>query len=228
MNEIKRNIVTLISKKTGSSEEETNKIITEFTKILKKAARDKRVTFVPGVGNVTVVLNAPFKASDTGKILNIQKAGKWHTDNKIYDTRVVHEPSGDTTFSYSHSARHHILEELKTNRKSDEILERFMTISGMPNKVLAEEIFEISPKTLSSYRKSEKELPIRLNEQILKLEELYKKGIELFENSERFNKWLKNESYGLGNVKPIKLINSITGIDLVFEELVRIEYGTTA
>ncbi|MBA7544197.1 hypothetical protein ES705_36549 [subsurface metagenome] len=98
----------------------------------------------------------------------------------------------------------------------------------MPNKVLAEEVFEISPKTLASYRKSEKDLPTWLNEQILKLEELYNKGIELFENSERFNKWLKTESYGLGNEKPIKLINSMTGIDLIFEELVRIEFGATA
>jgi uncharacterized protein (DUF2384 family) len=71
-------------------------------------------------------------------------------------------------------------------------------------------------------------MPIRFNEQILKLEELYKKGIELFEDSEGFNKWLKSESYGLGNVKPIDLINSITGIDLIYEELVRIEFGATA
>jgi len=67
-----------------------------------------------------------------------------------------------------------------------------------------------------------------LNEQILKLEGLYKKGIELFESADEFNKWLKSESFGLGNTKPVNLLNSITGIDLVYEELVRIEFGATA
>ena len=126
------------------------------------------------------------------------------------------------------SSRQHILDELKSNRKSNEILERFIKTSSIPNRILAEQILEISSKTLYSYRHSEKDLPIRINEQILKLEELYKKGIELFESSEEFNKWLKSESYGLGGTKPIDLLNSITGIDIVYEELVRIEFGATA
>lgn len=228
MEKIKRNIVISISKKTGSSEEETNKIITEFAKTLKKAANNERVTVVPGLGYVTVVLNEPNIVSGTGKTFRMPKASNWYIDDKVNIMQIANEPISNATIHYCNSDRYHILDELKSNKKSDEILERFMSISGMPNKVLAEEVFEISPKTLASYRKSEKDLPTRLNEQILKLEELYKKGIELFENSERFNKWLKTESYGLGNEKPIKLINSMTGIDLIFEELVRIEFGATA
>jgi putative toxin-antitoxin system antitoxin component (TIGR02293 family) len=126
------------------------------------------------------------------------------------------------------TSRQHILNELRSNKKSSEILERFMKLSEMPNKTLAEQVFEISPKTLHLYRNSEKDLPVKINEHILKLEDLYKKGIELFESPEQFNHWLKSESYGLGNIKPLSLINSITGIDLVYEELGRIEFGATA
>ena len=126
------------------------------------------------------------------------------------------------------SSRQYIIDELNSDTKSDVILERFMKLSGMPNKVLAEQVLEISPKTLLSYRNSKKDLPLRIFEHILKLEQLFEKGIELFETSEKFIQWLKSDSFGLGYTKPISLINSISGIDIVMEELVRIEFGDTA
>jgi putative toxin-antitoxin system antitoxin component (TIGR02293 family) len=125
-------------------------------------------------------------------------------------------------------SRFRIINELKSGRKSDEVLERFMRISQMPNKTLAEKILEITPKTLNSYRNSSKEMPVKLNEHMIKLEVLYLKGIELFGGAEHFNNWLKTASFGLGNIVPLTIINSITGIDLVYEELIRIEFGATA
>ena len=126
------------------------------------------------------------------------------------------------------SSRQYIIDQLSSDTKSDVILERFMKLSGMPNKVLAEQVLEISPKTLLSYRNLKKDLPVRIFEHILKLELLFEKGIELFVTSEKFTHWLKSDSFGLGYTKPISLINSITGIDTVMEELVRIEFGATA
>lgn len=217
------NIVTSISKKTGSSEEVTEKIITEFGRILKEAAINKKTTVVPDIGYISVTSAKPIKGKRI--IRKIPNAKEWYfIDVKTQQLSI----NQDQIFRYYVSARQHIFDELKSDKKSNEILERFIRISSIPNKFLAEKVFEISAKTLYSYRHSEKNLPIRINEQILKLEELYKKGKELFESSEEFNKWLKSESYGLGNTKPIDMINSITGIDLVYEELVRIEFGATA
>jgi putative toxin-antitoxin system antitoxin component (TIGR02293 family) len=228
MEKNKQNIVASISKKTGASEEETNKIITEFAKELKKTDNNEQITVLPGIGYVIVVPNDQGSISGSIKTMRMPNANQWYIANKenFPSFRVV--MSQGPVFQQCVSERQHIIDELKSNRKSKEILERFMMISGISNKLLAEEVFEISPKTLYLYRKSNKDMPVRFNEQILKLEDLYKKGIELFEDSEGFNKWLKSESYGLGNVKPIDLINSITGIDLIFEELVRIEFGATA
>ena len=121
-----------------------------------------------------------------------------------------------------------IIEELHSNTKSYRALEKLIKISNIPLITLAEVILEINPKTLASYRKNRKPLPTRLNEQVIKLNELYFKGIELFENSKQFNLWMNNKSYGLGNHIPINLVNSITGINLVYEELMRIEFGATA
>lgn len=228
MEKNKQNIVASISKKTGASEEETSKIITEFAKELKKTDNNKQITVLPGIGYVIVVPNDQGSISGSIKTMQIPNANQWYIANKENLPTIGVVMSQGPVFQHCVSARQHIIEELKSNKKSKEILEKFMKISGISNKLLAEEVFEISPKTLYLYRKSNKEMPIRFNEQILKLEELYKKGIELFEDSEGFNKWLKSESYGLGNVKPIDLFNSITGIDLIFEELVRIEFGATA
>jgi len=228
MEKNKQNIVASISKKTGASEEETSKIITEFAKELKKTDNNEQITVLPGIGYVIVVPNDQGSISGSIKTMQIPNANQWYIANKENLPTIGVVKSQGPVFQHCVSARQHIIEELKSNKKSKEILEKFMKISGISNKLLAEEVFEISPKTLYLYRKSNKDMPIRFNEQILKLEELYKKGIELFEDSEGFNKWLKSESYGLGNVKPIDLINSITGIDLIFEELVRIEFGATA
>lgn len=125
-------------------------------------------------------------------------------------------------------SRFHIINELKSGRKSDEVFEKFMRISQIPNKTLAEKVLEITPKTLNSYRNSSKDMPVKLNEHMIKLEELYNKGIELFGSPEHFNSWLRTASYGLGNIEPLTILNSITGIDLVYEELIRIEFGATA
>src|SRR4030043_226995 len=57
----------------------------------------------------------------------------------------------------------------------------------------------------------------------IKLRDLYKKGVEIFGNSSRFNTWLSRESAGLGSMQPLDLMGTSTGIDLVYEELLRIE-----
>ncbi len=224
MEKEKDSIVASISKKTGSSEEVTDKIITEFGRVLREAAIEEKTAVVPDLGYISVV---PAKTiSGAPRVKRISKASNWYLiDIKKTQGQIS---TGNQAASYCVFARRHIIDELKTNKKSNEILERFSEFSSIPNKFLAEKVLEISPKTLYSYRHSNKILPIRINEQILKLEELYKKGIELFGNSDRFNQWMKSESYGLANVKPIEMINSITGIDLIYEELIRIEFGATA
>ena len=151
------------------------------------------------------------------KPYKIPEVKKWHASDS--------EGIDISPLSFS---RQHIINQLNSNKKSDVILERFMKLSGMPNKVLAEQVLEINPKTLLSYRNSKKDLPVRIFEHILKLEQLFEKGIELFETSEKFIRWLKSDSFGLGYTKPISLINSITGINIVFDELIRIEFGATA
>ncbi len=226
MKKLKETIVSSISKKTGSSEEVTEKIITEFIKVLKKASVQSKEQVFPGLRNISATHTKPIKSLKPSR--NITKAKRsYSVDNattNIQNTLTAEEQ----VLRYFTSTRRHIIDQLHSKKKSREILERFIKMSSIPNKFLAEKVFEISPKTLYTYKSSNKILPVRIKEQILKLEELFKKGVELFGSKDHFNKWLKSESYGLGGTKPIDMINSITGIDLVYEELIRIEFGATA
>lgn len=64
------------------------------------------------------------------------------------------------------------------------------------------------------------------SENVLKLAELYEAGLIAFDNNiASFISWLNSPIPALNNDKPIELLSSNLGIDLVKEELLRIEYG---
>ena len=143
--------------------------------------------------------------------------------NTLYMTN--HPAPSDATQNYPKSS---ILNELKVKANSKKLIGSLLEITRLPIKTLAKEVFEITPKTLSKYKTENLNLPARITEIVIKLRELYKKGIELFGSPENFKKWLDEPSFGLGNNIPLKFLNTTTGIDLIYEELVRIEFGATA
>lgn len=101
-------------------------------------------------------------------------------------------------------------------------------MTGLDKNKLAEDIFQISLKTINRYRNDKKKLNPRNSEMILKMMALYKKGIEIFGGLDSFNNWLIKPSFGIGNEIPYRIMNTSTGIDLILEELIRIEYGDLA
>lgn len=102
------------------------------------------------------------------------------------------------------------------------------SIAGLKKQQLADEIFRVSLKTITRYQKDNKRLDPRNSELALKLITLYKKGLEIFGETDSFNHWLNKPAFGLGSQIPYQLMNTSTGIDLILEELVRIEFGATA
>ena len=57
---------------------------------------------------------------------------------------------------------------------------------------------------------------------------IIKNGIEVFSTSTFLKAWLNKPAYGLGDEHPLNLLNIITGIDPIEEELIRIKYGALA
>ena len=91
-----------------------------------------------------------------------------------------------------------------------------------------EKVLNKTLKTFSSYKKNQTALDPVTSEKLLKFFSLYQKGLTVFGSIEEFNKWIAQPSFGLGNMVPHDLLDTITGIELVSEELTRIEYGDLA
>lgn len=107
------------------------------------------------------------------------------------------------------------------------VFDETMRISAL-NKIQLAAFLDATPKTIDNYRLRRHKLGRTESEQLLQLMALYKKGQEIFGNSEDFNQWLKQPATGLGGIIPFDLLYTQGGINLVMEEMIRIEYGALA
>jgi putative toxin-antitoxin system antitoxin component (TIGR02293 family) len=103
----------------------------------------------------------------------------------------------------------------------------FMSLSNLPAARI-EQMLGKTIKTFQSYRHHHTPLDPTISEKLLKLFNLYDKGLSLFGPPEDFNRWMSLPAFGLGHQVPSSMLDSITGMELVMDELVRIEYGDLA
>ena len=122
--------------------------------------------------------------------------------------------------------KNNVLENLAINSKI--LFNKVIEISGLTIKALAENIFEITPKTFIKYKNNTTKIPSRIAELAIELNTLYLQGNLVFGNSNVFNDWLEKENAFFNNKKPSSFLNTSTGIHLIFEELKRLEFGATA
>ena len=104
------------------------------------------------------------------------------------------------------------------------LFDKLVHQSGYSKAAIADFI-GLDVRTISNYKNKNKDLKKTDAEHLLKLKELFEKGKEVFGSSEEFTRWLGKPAYGLEGRVPEKLLNYISGIELVSRELSRIEYG---
>lgn len=102
-----------------------------------------------------------------------------------------------------------------------------LEISGFHSTELAD-LLDLSFKTIQRYQKEEKKFNALNSEQLLKLIALYQKAEEVFGSTNAFNRWLQKPSVGLEIERPFNLLQTPGGIDLIYDELCRIEHGSLA
>ena len=102
-----------------------------------------------------------------------------------------------------------------------------LVVSGLSKDELST-LLDVSFKTIQRYQKEDKKLSALNSEQVLKMITLYQKAEEVFGEIPSFNRWLRKPAHGLGSHKPLHLMQTPGGIDLIYEELLRIEHGTLA
>ena len=90
------------------------------------------------------------------------------------------------------------------------------------------EFLHISNKTLSRYQKESKTFDALQSERILQIEILYSKGEAVFGDRSHFTQWLETKNLALGDILPLDLLKTSFGINLLMDELTRIEHGVLA
>jgi putative toxin-antitoxin system antitoxin component (TIGR02293 family) len=85
-------------------------------------------------------------------------------------------------------------------------------------------LLPVTERTLQRYT-SNQHLGQSVSEQVLKIAEVVAKGTEVFGDKEKFLLWMNQPCTGLSNNTPFSMLRSRFGIEMIFDELGRIEYG---
>ena len=86
----------------------------------------------------------------------------------------------------------------------------------------------LSERTMQRYKNEQKTFDPIYSEKIIEITMLYKFGVEVFGNNEKFNSWLEANNLALGGIKPKDILDSSFGINLLKDELTAIEHGILA
>jgi len=86
----------------------------------------------------------------------------------------------------------------------------------------------LTERTIQRYKKESKTFEPIHSERIIEIAKLQKKGKEVFGSKPNFEQWLNSKVVALGGIKPTELLDSAFGIDLLIDELGRIEHGILA
>ncbi len=85
-------------------------------------------------------------------------------------------------------------------------------------------LINLSSRTISNYRDSQKKLDPLYGEHLLKLIALFEKGEQIFGNVDEFNYWL-HKPFWNSNEKPEDWLGTGGGVDLLAEELDKLAQG---
>lgn len=91
------------------------------------------------------------------------------------------------------------------------------------SKKQVSKLLHVSPRTLQ--RNVEKRLDVQSSERLLELTRLYILGEEVLGSTQKFNTWLNRNNQALSDQKPIGFLETSLGIDMIEDELIRIEFG---
>jgi putative toxin-antitoxin system antitoxin component (TIGR02293 family) len=86
----------------------------------------------------------------------------------------------------------------------------------------------LSERTMQRYKKEEKNFDMVQSEKIIEIVMLYNKGKEVFGDKGKLDTWIETGNIALGGVAPKSFLDSSLGIQLVKDELIRIEHGILA
>lgn len=106
-------------------------------------------------------------------------------------------------------------------RASVDILSQHL---GISRKAMAEDILDLSVRTLERKDPAEK-LDSRTSSHALEIARVMEHAFAVFEDEAKAQRWLARENRALNGYKPLQLMSTLTGINMVHDVLTRIEEG---
>lgn len=86
----------------------------------------------------------------------------------------------------------------------------------------------LSERSLQRYIKARKPLGLPYAERVYEIQQVFLLGLEVFGRKEKLDGWLYQPSIPFGGQRPVELLDTSAGSQLVTDELHRIEYGIFA
>jgi len=111
------------------------------------------------------------------------------------------------------------------SKQDSEFISILNKVIGINDTILSKWL-NITPRTFRNYKnKSKLVLKDNTKEHIILILSLYKHGIEVFDTSENFEKWLSKKNYLLDGRAPFDFLETISGIKFIDNRLTAIEFG---
>ena len=95
---------------------------------------------------------------------------------------------------------------------------------GISRKSMAEDIFDLSVKTLERKAATDK-MDRRTSAHAFEIARVMQHAFEVFEDEEKVKHWVNKENRALNGMKPVSLFSTLTGLNMVNDVLGRIEEG---
>ncbi|MFQ5855411.1 MAG: antitoxin Xre/MbcA/ParS toxin-binding domain-containing protein [Anaerolineae bacterium] len=86
------------------------------------------------------------------------------------------------------------------------------------------ELLPVTERTIQRYAPQDPFNSV-VSEQILQIAEVAARGTEVFDDKDKFRDWMNHPNKALANRTPLSLLSSRFGVEMVLDELGRIEYG---
>lgn len=102
-------------------------------------------------------------------------------------------------------------------------LKKFSLRVALPITKISE-IVPASYSTLAKKNNYDKEV----SERLFEIAEVYSKGFEVFGDEKKFTRWLHKANLAIGGTTPFSLLDTSYGVQLVLNEIERIDYGIFA
>lgn len=95
---------------------------------------------------------------------------------------------------------------------------------GISRKNMAEDIFDISVKTLER-KDGNTRLDKKTSSHAVEIAKVVQHAYEVFQDKEKVKLWINRENKALNNLKPVQLFDTLSGLNMVNDILGRIQEG---